>query len=87
MEIRWTGSIEEKIRQCIEHLHLSVQYKGQRDGVVTFRKHYVAYLRGLPNVAKLRSELMQLLDLDRIIERLNQFLDANSKSLSLPAAV
>src|SRR3984885_6389245 len=53
-------SIEEKIQICIDHLKLNVQYKGEKYGVVTFRKHYVGYLKGLPNIAPVRSELMQL---------------------------
>ena len=52
-------SIEEKIQTCIEHLKLNVQYKGEKYGVQTFRKHYVGYLKGLPNITPVRSELMQ----------------------------
>lgn len=76
-------TIQEKILHCIEHLKLSIQYKGPRDGVITFRKHYVGYLRGLPNIAKLRADLMELLEYDAIINRLNQFLDDNMHSKTL----
>lgn len=68
-------TMKEKIDLCIEHLKLSVRLKGLRDGIIPFRKYYSGYLKGCPNVAKLRSELMQLADLDRIIEHLNQFLE------------
>ncbi len=70
-----SASARQKIELCIEHLKLSVEYKGPWEGVVSFRKHYAGYLRGLPNVAKLRSDLMQLVELDQVIERLHQFLD------------
>src|SRR5277367_154969 len=53
--------IDEKIQTCIEHLKLNVQYKGEKYGVQTFRKHYVGYLKGLPNITQVRSELMQYL--------------------------
>ncbi|MCK5012526.1 MAG: tRNA dihydrouridine synthase DusB [Candidatus Omnitrophica bacterium] len=66
-------TLREKIELCIEHLKLSVQLKGLRDGVIPFRKYYVGYLNGVPNVAKLRSDLMQLVDLEKIIERLLDF--------------
>ena len=70
-------TLKEKIELCIEHLKLAVQLKGLRNGIVPFRKHYVGYLKGIPNVSRLRSDLMQLVDLDKIIERLNQFLQQN----------
>jgi tRNA-dihydrouridine synthase B len=66
--------IEEKIRVCIEHLKLNVQYKGEKYGVQTFRKHYAGYLKGLPNIAPVRSELMQYTTIDPVIERLQKYL-------------
>jgi len=67
--------IEEKIQICIEHLKLNVQYKGEKYGVQTFRKHYVGYLKGLPNIALVRSELMQYTTLEQVIERLQKYLN------------
>ncbi len=72
------ASIKERIDLCIEHLKLSVDYKGHWDGIVTFRKFYVGYLRGIPNVAKLRTDLMGLMEIDDIIKRLNQFIEQSS---------
>lgn len=70
-------SLREKIDVCIQHLKLSVQYKGLRGGTIPFRKYYSGYLKGLPNIAKLRADLMRLVELDEIIARLNQFADEN----------
>ena len=70
-------SIEEKIQICIDHLKLNVQYKGEKYGVMTFRKHYVGYLKGLPNIAPVRSELMQYTELNPVIERLQKYLNEN----------
>jgi tRNA-dihydrouridine synthase B len=67
-------SIEEKIRICIEHLKLNVQYKGEQYGVLTFRKHYVGYLKGLPNITPVRSELMEFTMMEQVIERLQKYL-------------
>ena len=66
-------ALREKVELCIEHLKLSVEQNGIRHGVIPFRKHYAGYLRGLPDVAKLRAELMQLVDMDKIVECLRQF--------------
>lgn len=74
-------TLREKIELCIEHLKLAVQFKGMRHGVIPFRKHYAGYLNGIPHVASLRKELMQLVDLESIIERLNQFVDQHDAIL------
>ena len=70
--------IEEKIRLCIEHLKLNVRYKDEKYGVQTFRKHYVGYLKGLPNIAPVRSELMQYTTIDPVVERLQKYLKSIS---------
>ena len=70
-------SVEEKIQTCIDHLKLNVQYKGEKYGVVTFRKHYVGYLKGLPNIAPVRSELMQMFTLEDVNARLQKYLSEN----------
>lgn len=67
-------SIEEKIQVCIEHLKLNVKYKGEKYGVQTFRKHYVGYLKGLPNISPVRSELMKFTMMDPVIKRLERYL-------------
>lgn len=72
------AGIEERIQVCIEHLKLNVQYKGEKYGVQTFRKHYVGYLKGLPNIAPVRSELMQYLLMEQVIERLQKYLNESA---------
>lgn len=66
-------SIEEKIQTCIEHLTLNVHHKGERYGVQTFRKHYVGYLKGLPNSSALRTQLMTLTHLEQVVAALNKY--------------
>lgn len=60
----------ERIRVCIDHLNLSVQYKGEKYGVLEFRKYYSGYLKGLPFIAKLRAELMTYSTVAPILDRL-----------------
>jgi tRNA-dihydrouridine synthase B len=66
-------SPEERIRICAEHLHLSVEYKDEKYGVIEFRKYYSGYLKGLPFIAKLRAELMTYLEKAPILERLARY--------------
>ncbi len=83
-------TVEERVRLCIEHLKLSVQYKGDRTGMFEMRKHYSGYLRGLPNVSKVRMELMGLTDIEAIVNRLLLFKDETlllMEEKDVPAAV
>ena len=60
----------ERIDVCLRHLKMSLEYKGEPKGAIVFRKHYAGYLRGLPNVSKIRAELMQsdrYEDIERIL--------------------
>lgn len=68
-------TIEERVKTCLEHLQLSVQFKGPFYGVREFRKHYSGYLRGIPHVAQLRSELVLLTEVEQIANRLRRFLE------------
>ena len=66
-------SVEERIQTCLEHLKLNVQYKGEKYGVQTFRKHYSGYLKGLPNISIVRSDLMLYTAEEQIINRFKQY--------------
>lgn len=68
-------TLKERIDVCLEHLYLSVEHKGVRGGLIPFRKFYAGYFKGIPNIAKLRSDIMTLVEPEHIKERLYQFLD------------
>ena len=40
-----------------------------------FRRHYAGYLKGVRNIANLRKDLMEHLEVEPIVERLLRFLD------------
>lgn len=63
----------DRVALCIEHLKRAVRHKGERKGIVEFRKHYAGYLRGLPRVAKLRAALQPQTELAPIIEQLERY--------------
>ena len=63
-------TLGEKIEICIEHLKLNCEAKGETYGVLEIRKFYSGYLKGLPNIAKFRMELMQLKDLNSVLDKL-----------------
>ncbi len=66
-------SVDERVNVCIEHLRMSVLSKGERRGVIEHRKYYSGYLRGLPNVSKVRADLMQWTEVQPVIDRLFRF--------------
>ncbi|MBD3223176.1 MAG: tRNA dihydrouridine synthase DusB [Caldithrix sp.] len=63
-------SLQEKVDTLIQHYQYAVEYKGERRGVVEMRKHLSGYLKGLPHIARFRSELMKLDKLKPVLERL-----------------
>lgn len=63
-------TIEERISLCLEHLNLAVELKGEKYGVIEFRKHFSGYLRNLPNISKFRLELMEFREFDPVKEKL-----------------
>ena len=65
--------VEERLQLCAEHLKLSVEYAKPYNGVIPFRKFYAGYLRGLPHIAQLRSDLMHCTEIVPILDRLNQY--------------
>jgi tRNA-dihydrouridine synthase B len=67
-------TVEERVNLLREHLKLSVEFKGERAGVIELRKHYSGFLRGLPHVSKMRMELMQFTEAEPILEHLTRFL-------------
>ncbi len=79
-------TIEERVDMLRRHLELSVEFKGERYGVLELRKHYAGYLRGLPHVSRMRTELMQFTEVQPILEHLTRFLELYSPSTpSAPA--
>ena len=68
-------SIKDKIAVCINHLKLSCQIKPCRKPVIAFRKHYAGYINGMPNIGRLRADLMKIEAMDTAITRLTEFAD------------
>jgi tRNA-dihydrouridine synthase B len=65
--------LDERVRVLLEHLRLSVLQKGEKRAVLEFRKHYTGYLRDLPNVSKIRSELMHFTEMPPIVDHIEKY--------------
>ena len=63
----------ERIAVAIEHLRLSVEYKGEKSGTLEMRRHYATYLKGLPRVSRVRNRLVRESDWRAAIEILKAY--------------
>lgn len=68
-------SLEERISTMFNQLKLAIDIKGERRGVIEFRKHYSGYLKGFFNSSKLRSELMQFHTFEEIKNHILYFFE------------
>lgn len=62
-------TIAERIEACKKHLYGSVQWKGEKLGILEMRRHYANYLKGLSHIKEFRMRLVtteQLTELDEI---------------------
>lgn len=66
--------LEERVNTLKDHLHFSVDYKGEPRGVYEMRKHFSGYLKGIPNISRFRMELMKYESLDQVSSRLDDLL-------------
>jgi tRNA-dihydrouridine synthase B len=67
--------LQEKIYLLMEHLKLSVAHKGERRAMLEIRKFYSTYLKGMPNIAKFRVELMNENQLSPVLSKLRRLLE------------
>lgn len=53
-------TLEERLTACRKHLNGSVEWKGERLGILEMRRHYANYLKGLPNIKDFRAQLVSV---------------------------
>lgn len=70
-------AVEERIETCLMHLKICCEMKGEEKGTMEFRKFYSGYLKNLPNVSKVRTELMGMKRVDEIEKKLKQLIIDN----------
>ena len=71
-EIPPPPTLSERVLRLREHVRLEVDEKGEERALREIRKHYAGYLKGLPNISKVRIELMACKALTDIESRLAQ---------------
>jgi tRNA-dihydrouridine synthase B len=59
--------LDERLSAAREHLHRSIQWKGEKLGILEMRRHYGHYFRGLENIKPFRSRLVQTMEVSEIL--------------------
>jgi tRNA-dihydrouridine synthase len=59
-------SIEDRVKVARKHLEKSVEWKGPIVGINEMRRHYVNYLKGLPNIREYRNRLVTVPTLEEV---------------------
>lgn len=68
-------SVQERVDTCLEHLRLSVEFKGPKYGILEFRKYYAGYLRGLYAASTARQDLVRYDSVAQVEDRLRTYMD------------
>ncbi|NTU97357.1 MAG: tRNA dihydrouridine synthase DusB [Chlorobiaceae bacterium] len=63
----------ERIQAAIDHLELSVTFKGEKYGTLEMRRHYSTYLKGLPKVSVVRNKLVREESWEQVIDILHSY--------------
>lgn len=55
-------TLKQRMDACIKHFDFSLEWKGERQGVLEMRRHYANYFKGLFNFKPFRTRLVETLD-------------------------
>lgn len=65
-------TIANRVEVCKTHVLKSVEWKGEKLGLLEMRNHYANYFRGIPNFKETRTKLVTLSSLEEIIAVLEE---------------
>ena len=80
-----TPSLNDRIETVKKHLDFSIQWKGERLGLVEMRRHYTNYFRGMDNFKKHRMKLILSTSKNFTLETLHEISNLYSKNKELAA--
>jgi tRNA-dihydrouridine synthase B len=65
-------TIDEKTDLAKLHFGKSIEYKGEKRGVLEMRRHLVSYFKGLPNFKEMRLKLVTTNEPEKVLELIEQ---------------
>lgn len=75
-------TVEERVRVCLKHVSKSVEWKGEKLGILEMRRHYAAYFKGLQHSKEIRTQLVSAGSFDEV----KRILDIAASRLSEPVS-
>ena len=76
-------SLNDRIETVKKHLDFSIQWKGEKLGLIEMRRHYTNYFRGMDNFKKHRMKLILSESKNFTLETLNEISNIYSKNKEL----
>jgi tRNA-dihydrouridine synthase B len=70
----------ERVDAARKHLHMSVEWKGEKLGILEMRRHYANYFKALPHFKEYRTKLVTLETLEELDEVLNTITQTYSET-------
>lgn len=70
--------VKDRVEAARDHLMMSVNWKGERLGVVEMKRHYTNYFKGIAHFKEYRTKLVTSFDLQEILDTLS-YLEENSE--------
>lgn len=64
--------MEERVKVARKHLDFSIEWKGEKLGVLEMRRHYTNYFRGIPHFKPYRTSLVTTDDYSEVVEILEE---------------
>lgn len=77
-------TLEERVQAARDHLTTSIDWKGEKLGVLEMRRHYTNYFRGLRSIKYFRSRLVTEHDPAVIMEILDELYHHYSSDIQVP---
>ena len=84
-------TIHERVEAAKKHLKFSVEWKGEKLGVLEMRRHYTNYFRGFRNIKPIRQKLVTEFDVNTLNEIMDQieetYAGAETELLRVPVSM
>lgn len=74
--VSYHPTAEERLNQALEHAEALACYKGEERGIKEARKHMAWYIKGLPNVSRLKGELFKITTVDNMRDTLTEYINS-----------
>jgi len=79
-------TFQERIDTCLRHLEMEIELKGERRGLMEFRKYYHGYFHGIRNGSALRSKLVRLETLPEIKKAFSEWISSGQEFMENQSA-